>query len=59
MEIREQLARVLCEQHNIDPDREFTPIRKETREALGEKYKLWEYQAKFYVDPLLESGILI
>lgn len=50
-----ELAFMLCEKHNINPEAETISLRESTRETLGEKYKLWEYQAAFYVAPILRN----
>ncbi len=42
----ERLARALCISRDIDPDHTGYAIREQTRETLGESYKLWEYWAQ-------------
>lgn len=55
MEERERLARQLCKYHDVDPDKETTPLQR-NKKSLGNKvndgkaYKLWEYWALHYVD---------
>lgn len=55
MELREKLARILCQKNNIDPDKKTTPLSDKTATILGKEYSLWEFWAVNYVDPILSE----
>jgi len=50
--MREQIARMLCETNGINPDADGVGLGKCMK--LGRQYKLWEFQAEQYVDPILK-----
>lgn len=51
MELREQLARKMCEIEKVDPD--ATGYGMGVSMPLDSKYKLWEARLK-YVDAIME-----
>ena len=51
----EDIARAQCIRLGIDPDQKTTAIRPKTLEVFPNGYKLWEYQAHFYVRPIIQD----
>ena len=50
----EKISRKLCELKGIEADIETSAFRDITKKVLPLPYKLWQYQAKFNVEPILE-----